>query len=100
VGQRGTAVRLDEMAGAWESLARFTKPGHLAGTTGIGGRIMTAIWPIEVEFPQLNRSVEIYAQFTNDLPTDVHGLLGNPGFLDRFSKVCFLPRLGKFSIEV
>lgn len=74
--------------------------GNLAGTTGICGRIMTAFWPIEVEFPQLNRSFEIYAQFTNALPADVNGLLGNQGFLDRFSKVCFLPKCRQFSVEL
>lgn len=74
--------------------------GHLAGTTGIGGRIMTAIWSVEVEFPQLNRSPEIHAQLTNALPADVHGLLGNQGFLDRFSGICFLPSRRQSSIEV
>ena len=54
---------------------------------------------IEIDFPQLSQSFEIGAEVPNALPSGVHGLLGNLGFLDRFSKVCFLPVRRQFSIE-
>ena len=74
--------------------------GIVSETSGIGGRVATAVWSIEVEFPQLRRVIEIQAEFTNGLPRGVNGLLGNLGFLDRFSKICFLPQQRRFSIEV
>ena len=76
-----------------------TSGGIVSETTGIGGPVATAVWPIEIEFPQLRRTLQIQAEFTNGLPRGVNGLLGNLGFLDRFSKVCFLPQEKRFSIE-
>lgn len=77
-----------------------TSGGVLSETSGVGGRATTALWPIEIEFPQLGRGFEIFAEFTNALPPDVNGLLGNSGFLDRFSRVCFMPLTRRFSVEV
>lgn len=73
--------------------------GVVSGAVGLGGRVVTTLWPIEVEFAELATTFLIQAEFTNSLPADANGLLGHSGFLDRFSSVCFRTRERSFSIE-
>ncbi|MBY0399281.1 retropepsin-like domain-containing protein [Myxococcota bacterium] len=73
--------------------------GVVSGAVGLGGRVVTTLWPIEVEFAELGVSLRIHAEFTNSLPADANGLLGQSGFLDRFRSVCFQARERTFSIE-
>ncbi|MBK7952076.1 MAG: hypothetical protein IPK00_25830 [Deltaproteobacteria bacterium] len=60
---------------------------------------MTALWPIDIEFPQLRITLRVDAEFTNALPVGTNGLLGNMGFFDRFTSVCFHARARSFSID-
>jgi hypothetical protein len=57
--------------------------GASNSATGIGGREEISVFPIEVEFPDLNNvSWEIFAQFKT-LPDGINGILGHAGFLGR-----------------
>lgn len=76
-----------------------TDGGMLSGTTGVGGSTTTAFTPIALEIPDLNITIRIQAEFTNGLPKGTNGLLGNSGFLDQFSSICFFPKKHEFSIE-
>lgn len=76
-----------------------SRGGVVSGAVGLGGRVVTTLWPIEVEFAELDRTLLIHAEFTNSLPADANGLLGQSGFLDRFASVCFRARERSFAIE-
>jgi len=71
--------------------------GHVVGTQGVGGSALTALWPIDLEVPELDESFHVRAQF-GQLPAGVNGLLGNHGFLDCFEKVAFYPKEKRFEL--
>jgi len=73
--------------------------GRVVGTQGVGGSAPTALWPVDLELPELDETFQVRAQF-GQLPPGVNGLLGNHGFIDRFTRVAFHPKAHQFELEL
>ena len=55
--------------------------------------------PIVLGISELDKMIQIQAEFANGLPKGINGPLGTSGFLDPCSKICFFPKKHALSIE-